>query len=210
MLKQLRGFETYIWDWNGTLLDDIDIVIDCITAQLTRYGLPVPTPEKYKEVFGFPVSKYYERLGFGSDPKVFQEISDEFALEFNQRIPQAQLFPGVIEILTELKQSGAKNYVLSAAAQEHLDRVVPYFKIDHLFEALYGLPHTKADSKVQRGLQLIEEQRIDRSKTLLIGDTDHDLEVGQKLGVEVLLIADGHQNYSRLRHLHANVLETRF
>lgn len=81
--------------------------------------------------------------------------------------------------------------------------------IAQFFENIFGIHHHLADSKVVRGKELIKNSHIDKSKTILIGDTDHDFEVGLEMGIDVLLVADGHQSFKRLSKIHHNVLETR-
>ena len=54
-----------IWDFNGTILQDMDLGIRCTNTMLTERGLPViPSVEAYREIFGFPIDEYYRRLGF--------------------------------------------------------------------------------------------------------------------------------------------------
>ena len=53
-----------IWDYNGTLLNDLSIGVECINRMLTKRELPLLTTESYREVFTFPVKKYYELVGF--------------------------------------------------------------------------------------------------------------------------------------------------
>jgi phosphoglycolate phosphatase len=63
---------------------------------------------------------------------------------------------------------------------------------------------------VERGKRLMREHRLDAAEILFVGDTDHDLEVGKTLGVDTLLIAEGHQSYERLSEVHHQVLKSRF
>jgi len=99
--------------------------------------------------------------------------------------------------------------ILSAGHQNHLNEITKSLKIDHLFDNIYGLGDFYAASKIERGRQLLEFAGKDLSKTIMIGDTDHDHAVGKNLGIDVLLIADGHQNYDKLKGIHHNVIETR-
>jgi len=69
-----------------------------------------------------------------------------------------------------------------------------------------GLGDIYAVSKIERGQQLIKEFNIDKSNALIIGDTIHDFEVSQKLGVKCILVADGHQSVERLNSTKAVVV----
>ncbi len=78
------------------------------------------------------------------------------------------------------------------------------------FDHIYSLSNNLAASKLQRGHDLVECSCLDPKKTLLICDTDHDLEVAQSLEIDILLIADSHQNYHRLKAIHRSALLTRY
>ena len=82
--------------------------------------------------------------------------------------------------------------------------------MDHHFDHIFGIDNHYAGSKLERGRELIEKSRISPSQTLLIGDTDHDLQVANELGIDALLIADGYQSFNKLSQLHHNVLESRY
>jgi len=60
---------------------------------------------------------------------------------------------------------------------------------------------------IQRGHDLLRESGVPATRTLLIGDTDHDLEVGHALGISVLLVTHGHQSAERLKRLHHDVID---
>jgi phosphoglycolate phosphatase len=102
-------------------------------------------------------------------------------------------------VLEEIKKNGLHQYILSAMEQESLLASVQNLKIDKYFNKIIGIDDHFARSKVDRGLHLIENNNFDRAKTLMIGDTLHDMEVAKVLGVDCLLVARGHQSKSRLK-----------
>jgi len=210
MIEKLTPYKHIIWDWNGTLLNDLDLTLKAINSQVKKFNLVMPTKDEHRKNFGFPIQDYYKRIGFDLENNCFKKIADEFVEEYFESFHTADLFEGTKGLLESLKYEGKLQSILSASFQEHLDFALGQHDIRHFFENVFGIHHHLADSKVQRGLELIEKSHVPKNETLLIGDTDHDLEVGQEMGVEVLLVADGHQSYERLKELHHNVLETRF
>jgi phosphoglycolate phosphatase len=164
---------------------------------------------RYKDVFRFPVIEYYKDIGFDLEKISFQYLCDRFVEEYNhKRAHLAQLFEGTPDILTAIKKEKMQS-ILSAGQQGHLDEITKSLNIHHLFDNIFGLSDFYAASKIQRGKQLLEVSGKDRAKTIMIGDTDHDHAVGKELGIDVLLIADGHQNYDKLKSIHNNVIESR-
>lgn len=208
-VDRLQEYEHVIWDWNGTILNDVQVAVEAVGELLDHHNLPRPTVDEYKSHFGFPVRNYYEKLGFDLDQLSFEQLSDHFHEIYERRVREADIFLGVMETLEALAESKVQS-ILSAATQWHLEEIVKSFGLHIHFTHIYGLPDNLGVSKVDRGRELIHSARKPLHKTVLIGDTDHDLEVGQALGVDVLLIADGHQNLERLQKVHDNVLPSRF
>ncbi len=210
ILEHIADFKTVVWDWNGTLLDDLAVVMKTEAEHFPHYGIQPPTLEERNRLFCFPIRTYYERVGFDFSALNFDEVSKHFMGIFERLLLEAPLFNGTEAMLAEIGRSGKAQFVLSAAHQEHLDEVLPSRGIAHHFRAAYGLPHKNADTKIGRGRDLIRDFGIDPSTTLMIGDTDHDLEVAHALGFEALLVADGHKPYEVLSALHHRVLESRY
>ncbi|MES2769837.1 MAG: HAD hydrolase-like protein [Bdellovibrionota bacterium] len=209
ILNKVSSYEHVIWDWNGTLLDDLDIAVDALGALLDEHNIPRVTNDQYKNVFRFPVMEYYKDVGFDLEKVSFDYLCDRFVQEYNhKRAHLAQLFEGTPDILTAIKNQKMQS-ILSAGQQGHLNDITKFLNIDHLFDNIFGLGDFYAASKIERGRQLLEVSGKDLSKTIMIGDTDHDHAVGKNLGIDILLIADGHQNYDKLKSIHHNVIESR-
>jgi phosphoglycolate phosphatase len=192
-------WDTIIWDFNGTLVDDVDLALVSINRMLGRRGLPAVTRDIYRSVFGFPLSEYYKKLGVDVSRETMQELADEFHAEYLPGLPDCGLQDGVQEILGLAARSGARQFVLSALEETELLRAVAHLGIADRFTAVYGLDHRLGDSKLARGRELFTRYHLNAAKTLYLGDMDHDAEVAQALGVEVALVAQGHQSPETLR-----------
>lgn len=189
----LEGKSRIIWDWNGTLLDDFDLCLDAIGGILESCGMPRLSASQYRDHFGFPIRDYYGRLGFDFSKTPFETLSRQFVDHHDRGVFECRLFEGARELLHSLKGEGISHSILSAAKEDQLRAQVRHFGIEEYFDHVYGLGDHYAVSKIERGRQLLEASGISPKATLLIGDTDHDLAVGEALGVEVLLLPDGHQ-----------------
>ena len=189
---------TIIWDWNGTLLDDVDICIDTINALLSKYKKKTISKESYKNLFTFPVQNYYNKLGFNNSLENFEQIANEFISEYNSRLPSCQLFPGVKENLHYFSELGYKQTIISAMEQGILIKSVQDKGIKAFFHSILGLSNNLAESKATVAKKFVEKSNLDPNKTWFIGDTSHDYEVSQECGCNHVLIANGHQNYERL------------
>jgi phosphoglycolate phosphatase len=207
LFSLLEKAEHVIWDWNGTLLSDVEYAVNTVNTLLKPRGLPLLTVESYQKTFCFPIRKYYEILGFDLKNESFEKLCDTFVDAFMANIHTCDLVPGARDILKRVKSSGKIQSVLSATDQPNLEKMMTSFELKPFFDFVFGIEDKMAASKIHRGHDLLEESQIVPHKTLLIGDTDHDLEVGQALGIPVLLLAHGHQCAIKLRRIHDNVVD---
>lgn len=204
LIRQFRGI---IWDWNGTLLDDNLLAVECMNRMLIRRGLPVLSIERYKDVFTFPVQDYYQRVGFDFDIEPFEIPALEFIDQYNSLVRDCSLQKKTIEVLTCFRNCGIRQYILSAMQQETLDQCLDHYQINHFFEKVSGLDDHYAKSKLDTGLLMIRELHLDPGELLLIGDTVHDFEVASALGCSCILVSNGHQSHERLVETGVPVIE---
>ncbi len=199
-------YKNIIWDWNGTLLNDSDMCIKCMNQLLEPRNIPLLTKEKYREVFDFPVRKYYEKLGidFRKDP--FEIIGHDFMDLYFKELPHCEMHPEVIQVLEYFKSLGKKQYILSAMEHESLVQTMKDFNICLYFDAVYGIDNHLAAGKIDRGIDLINEYQINPQDTIMFGDTLHDKDVAAQLNLDIVLIANGHQSFNRLKESNKTVL----
>lgn len=205
--NHLGDKEHVIWDWNGTLLADLDHAVTTVNRLLTEEKLQPISMEEYKKAFGFPVVDYYKKLGFDTSPENFLNLCDRFNHYFYEGLHMCDLWPGVRETLEFVKTNGKMQSLLSASEHSMLLSSVRWFQLEHVFDHVVGIHDKTAASKVARGLELIERVHIPREKTVLIGDTDHDLEVANAMGIDAILVEHGHQCPTRLKAVHNNVIK---
>jgi phosphoglycolate phosphatase len=194
----MRKYDSIIWDWNGTLLDDVVLALDVVNELLREYGASALTTNRYKDIFDFPVRGYYQRAGVDLERHDFLEISEKFCARFEQRLHLARLFPETPRVLQAIRSSGARQFLLSGTEQNALERMMFHYDLAGLFDAIKGLEDGLAAGKFVAGRQLVERCRIDPNRTVLIGDTTHDAEVARSLGVRCLLLTSGHHSRERL------------
>ena len=117
-------YKTIIWDWNGTLLNDLDLSIDAVNILLRDRGLPLLSVERYKEIFRFPVIDYYRDAGFDFEKEPFEIPARQYVKLYYGRENETKLFPDVVDTLTYFKNNNFKQYVLSAMENGNLERMV--------------------------------------------------------------------------------------
>ena len=197
-LKKLP--EYCIWDFNGTLLDDVATGIEAVNLLLKERGIAtIPDREAYRRVFGFPIIEYYRRLGFDFEKESYEVVAPLWVAEYLRRVPDAALYPDVRETLSMLRERGVKQVILSATQRDMLMGQLKQLNIAEYFEEVLGLDNIHASSK----LSLAEDwrRRHPVAEVLLIGDTDHDVESAVQLNAQCVLVSRGHQSEERLMAL---------
>ncbi|PID93349.1 MAG: hypothetical protein CSA95_08175 [Bacteroidetes bacterium] len=190
--------DTIIWDWNGTLLNDVDLCIALMNEMLQKRNMPLLAKERYQECFTFPVRDYYEAIGWDFGKDRFEEVGHEFIDLYRNRQHEATLFPGIERVLQTLQEKGYQQYILSAMEGDLLKESVRRRGITSYFRGIQGITSHLGEGKKEIARQMIKDGSIHASSTLLIGDTLHDAEIAQTYQIPCLLVAYGHQHYKRL------------
>lgn len=197
MKAQIDNIEAIIWDWNGTLLDDVNLSIKVMNEMLKKRNIKSITKDRYLEIFDFPVKNYYDKLGLDAE-KEWDQVAMEFINGYRDHITTVKLFPEAQEILQYFNKKGVKQFILSAMEHDSLLKLVDHFELTQYFSIIQGIEDHFAKGKLKQGRSLIEKIQTDPNKIVFIGDTLHDAEVADSLGVHSVLIARGHHSKQRL------------
>ena len=203
----MSKYRHIIWDWNGTLLDDAWLSVEITNQLMERRGMPAITHRRYQEVFGFPLEEYCIQLGFDFATESFEQLSDEFIRVYEQRRLECQLQPNAVEVLQAVQRAGVEQSILSAYRQQTLEELISHFQLEGFFVRLTGVDNDRGEGKIHNGKCWIEELSYPGAQVGLIGDTLHDWEVAQAMGVDCALVLGGHQSRERLEACGARVAE---
>lgn len=203
----INSFKHIIWDWNGTLFDDVDLCVENMNWLLERYNLPKITKEKYREIFTFPVIEYYRKAGFNLEKLDFKFIGKEWMDRYEQKKFEAKLAKDAEEIIKFFYNKNIEQSILSAYSEHTLIEIVEKFGLRKYFKNIVGLDNIYAESKIDLGKKLLERLKLNSNSILLIGDTVHDYEVAKELGCSCVLIASGHQSKTELKKCDCVVLD---
>lgn len=183
-----------VWDWNGTLFDDVSVCIECLNTLLKRHDLPVvDNLETYKKVFRFPVIEYYKNVGFDFEKNPFDQLAFEYMEIYYERSQCCGLSESARETIERLGDKKIKQLILSASNRDDLLHQMGRFKIEHWFDEILGLDNVFAHSKAALAQNLRARKAYAPEEMLFVGDTVHDSEIAKLLGCKCLLYSKGHQ-----------------
>ena len=186
-----------IWDFNGTLFQDIDAGIISVNTMLAERGIKtIQSIEEYREIFRFPVIDYYRDLGFDFDAEPFDTLAPIWIDLYNKNSANAPLQEGAIEALEAFRAIGISQLLLSATEINMLSGQLESLGIAKYFDEIMGLDNIHAHSK--KAIAIDWMAKNSSAHPLFIGDSLHDAEVAIAVGADCALVANGHQSRKRL------------
>lgn len=196
-----------LWDWNGTLLDDLTYAIGVRNRTFPAFGLPrIGSMAEYHRQFTFPVRRYYERAGVTDE--TFVAVAHAWMAEYVRGFGTVPLHGDAVETLARFAAAGVRQAVLSATRRDMLESQIARFPIRAYFTDVLGLSDIYARSKEAVGLDYLARCGVPAASTLMIGDTLHDAEVARAMGTGCVLVARGHQSRETLLTAGVPVMDT--
>jgi phosphoglycolate phosphatase len=188
-----------VWDWNGTLLDDIAASLSAMNQMLAKRRLPLLSLERYREIFTFPVRSYYQEAGLFFEEEEWDAVAMEFIGNYSNLLPGCGIQSGADQIISYLQTRGYRQFILSAMHQQLLLASVGACLDVNFFESINGLNDHYAHSKEENALLLVAGSGLQAHELLMIGDTLHDYEVATSAGMQSILFSGGHHAAHRLQ-----------
>lgn len=194
-----------IWDFNGTVMDDLNASVCAVNAMLTRRGLPLITEEWYTKNLVMPLEVFYEGVGFDMKKENLPEVSEEFQKEC-QKYPRP-VFPEVQEALERFFKKGMHQALFSSLYHDTLLAQVQERGIEGYFEGIEGQKNRLLGGKTATVKEYLHRRGIRPEEALIIGDLTTDGQMAKALGCPCALIAKGHQHFEVLKKTGAYVLK---
>ena len=198
-MKDWQAMTSVIWDWNGTLLDDTQAALDTLNAMLAKRGGRQIEMGFYRDHFAFPVKPFYEAIGV----RLGDEDWDALAREYHD-IYAAQpkgLNAETFAALQYAKGRGARQAIVSALRQDLLSAITEELGVARYMDFVYGVDNLDGRSKIERAHELVAAMGVAPRDAVMIGDSLHDKEVADAIGVRCVLCAQGSHAAWRLREV---------
>ena len=196
-----------VWDFNGTLLDDIMAGIEAVNDMLSRRGIAtIESVAQYRELFCFPIINYYAKLGFDFEKEDYYKVlAPEWVALYLENYKRSSLTDGAEQVLSALEALGYEQTLLSATELEMLKGQLKGLGLEGYFSEVWGLDNIHAGGKVDRALAWREAHPD--AVALFVGDTIHDYEVACAVGADCVLYCGGHQSCGQLESCGCPIIE---
>ena len=189
-----------IWDWNGTLIDDVSLCVYILNSILTDHGKEQVSINQYRKTFFFPVSKFYESLSLPCSGEEYERLAQNYIKKYREEYKSCFLHDHAFETIKSLQMLGVSQSIFSAGMQSDLEEFVNFYGLMDFMTLVDGANNIYAKGKGDRVHDHFIKVSHHADQVLLIGDTLHDAEVAASVGCSVLLFEKGHFCEERLRN----------
>ncbi len=188
------------WDWNGTIIDDMKINFSVINTLLSDRKRNTISLTQYRQAFTFPIKEFYGRVGLPINNEEYEKLVSDYWSLYKSKAKDIPLMTGVLEVLNMLEKNQIKQYVLSASNKKMVFDQMSVYGIRELFEDVIAPQDGYALGKIELAKQWMSKQNISASNIIMVGDTLHDFETAEAIGIDCALVDKGHQDLKKLYH----------
>ena len=186
-----KQFDLIVFDWDGTLMDSTSAIVSCIQAAARDLGLPVPPDAAAAHVIGVGLAEAMQVAMPDLDPVFYPRIVERYRYHYLSRDHDMRLFPGVKEMLSDLKQQAYFLAVATGKSRVGLNRSLNAFKLLSTFDATRCADETFSKPHPAMLQELTRELGQDMKRTVMIGDTSHDLLMANNAGAAGIAVHYG-------------------
>ncbi len=202
-------YKYIIWDWNGTLLNDIGASLASVNDMLAQRGREPIDIDYYKECIGVPIIRFYEKV-FDMEKEDYNVIIKQYNEGYLYHLKDIGLTDGAVEALEYFKNNGVKQVIVSSSNNEQLCMNAQKYGVFEYFDAILGAGDYFAGSKIERAEAYLYENKAQKEEILVIGDLEHDAEMADTLGADCILLTSGHEHPERLKNAKVSLIDDLF
>lgn len=186
-----RRFDLLVFDWDGTLFDSTGVIVRALQASCSDLDLTVPSDEQASHVIGLGLS---EALRYAA-PELTEDrlplLVDRYRHHYLSQDQDIRIFHGVAELVERLYAAGFHLAVATGKSRRGLDRAFSSSGLGRFFSASRCADECFSKPHPQMLEELIDEFAVSKERTLMIGDTTHDLQMAVNAGVAGLAVSYG-------------------
>ena len=188
-----------VFDWDGTLMDSEAQIVACMQAAIDDLALEPRSRDEVKNIIGLGLNEAVASLYPQADAALVADVADRYRAHWLGGNAQSQLFPGVEETLHLLKDEGFRLAVATGKGRRGLDKVLRETGLGELFDATRCSDETRSKPHPLMLEQLMDELRMAPVETVMIGDTEYDMEMARNAQAHPIAVSYGVHEWPRLQ-----------
>lgn len=190
-MNRPQQFDLIVFDWDGTLFDSTALIVRCIQDACVDVGLPMPSAERAAYVIGLGLRDALEHVVPELPPQRYGELAQRYRHHYIASQHELSLFAGTLEMLRELKSRHHWLAVATGKGRQGLNDALAHSDLAGMFDASRTADETASKPHPRMLLELIDEFGVRAERTLMIGDTTHDLLLARNAGTRSVAVSFG-------------------
>ena len=186
-----RRFDLIAFDWDGTLFDSTELIARCIQAACADVGAPVPSSRDASFVIGLGLADALRHAAPTLPRERHRELADRYRHHYFAKQHEILMFEGALAMLHDLKARQHSLAVATGKSRRGLNEALRSVQLAGMFEATRTADETASKPDPRMLLELMEELNVTPQRTLMIGDTTHDLQLAANAGTASLAVSYG-------------------
>ncbi len=187
-----KHYDLIVFDWDGTLMDSALHIVTSMQHAIRGLSLPARTDEQLRELIGLGLNDAFARLYPELNTAATLQLLSEYRQHFlNPPVPEARLFSGVQDTLSELMAQGYQLAVATGKSRRGLDRALSETGLGPLFVTSRCADECKSKPDPQMLEEILWECEVDPVRALMVGDTEYDVAMARSAGVRAVGVACG-------------------
>jgi phosphoglycolate phosphatase len=181
-----KRFDLLVFDWDGTLMDSAGTIVSSIQDACRDLDLPVPSDAASRHVIGLGLQEALEMLVPGRGVEDYERLVERYRYYYLGQDSQISLFEGVAQAIADMRDAGFLLAVATGKSRQGLNRALEhsglatYFHSTRCADECFSKPHPCMID------QIMDELGVAQARTVMIGDTSHDLQMAVNAGVDAL------------------------
>lgn len=196
-----RRYDLIAFDWDGTLFDSTALIVGCIQAAVRDVGGEPPSRERAAWVIGMGLAQALAHVAPDVPPERQPLLVERYRHHWFAQQHAVTLFEGVLPLLNDLRARGHWLAVATGKSRRGLDVALQTVALQGVFHASRTADETASKPHPQMLLELMDELDVPPERTLMIGDTTHDLLMAQQAGCDAVAVTYGAHPHDDLRAL---------
>lgn len=194
-----QQFDLIVFDWDGTLIDSATTIAECIQHACRDAGVPIPEMDRARHVIGMGLRAALEYAAPGLSPEAYRSVGEHYGRHYLARDAFLPLFEGTERMLEELDARGHTLAIATGKSTAGLARALQNTGLRTRFSATRCADQCTPKPAPDMLLELMEEFEVGPARTLMIGDTTHDLGMAKNAGVASIGVSHGAHPLEQLR-----------
>lgn len=186
-----RQFDLIVFDWDGTLFDSTALIVGCIQNACRDLGLPVPAKSEAAYVIGLGLHDALAHVAPTLEPARVPELGHRYRHHYFASQHMLSLFDGTLPMLADLRQRQHWLAVATGKSRQGLDEALQHVELRGMFDGTRTADETRSKPHPQMLQELMREFGVEPERTLMIGDTTHDLQLAANAGTASIAVSYG-------------------